>query len=203
MIRTNRSFPRAAAGLALALCAMLAALACLRTAEPVVYHSLEALPAQPAGPRPGPALEVLPVRLPESLRRPQLLESLGPGRFGLVSGHRWGNPLDQEVQRVLVADLAALLGGATVVPSPYGPRVGAAWRIEVQVQDWSVRPGEVLVLEATWMLARPDAERAERFRRTRIIQPLDGPGPDALAAAHGRAVAALAGELAEAVRSFP
>jgi len=186
MNRAAWTFRTAAAALALATVT-----ACLRPSPPVVLYTLEPLPPQVDADRPGPALEVLPVRLPEVLRRPQLLTAQGPGRFGLDDRHRWGNPLDQEVQRVLIADLSALLGGAPVVPSPYGARVGAAWRVDVQVQSWEERPGQGLVLVATWMLMRPGSERAERFQRTTLRVPLEGSGP----------VADLARELAEALRT--
>ena len=176
------------ARLLLAALALAAAPACLRTAPAVVLYTLEPLPATAADAQPapaaGPAVEVLPVRLPEVLRRPQLLEARGTGRFGLLENHRWGNPLDQEVQRVLVADLAALLGGAPVVPSPYGARVGAAWQVQVDVQSWAAEPGQGLVLEATWMLIRPETGQAAVFRRSTLREPLAGPGPDALSLIH-------------------
>jgi len=188
-----------------------AGLGCLRSSPPVVFHTLEPIPAaraDPAGSAPAGsalagsalagsalAVEVLPVRLPEVLRRPQLLEALGPGRLGLLESHRWGNPLDQDMQRVLVADLALLLGSDAVVPSPMGGRVAAAYRVEVEVQSCQARPGEGLVLRASWMLTRPGSERAVRVRRSVFREPLD-PGPDALAAAHSAVLAALARELA-------
>ena len=175
-----------------------AGLACLRSSPPVVFHTLEPIPAAAADPAPaGPALavEVLPVRLPELLRRPQLVEARGPGRLGLLEDHRWGNPLDQDMRRVLVADLALLLRSEAVVPSPYGDRVGAAYRVEVTVESCQAQPGAGLALRASWMLTRPGVERAVAWRRSEFRVPL-GPGPDALAAAHSAVLAALARELA-------
>ena len=175
-----------------------AGLACLRSSPPVVFHTLEPIPAAAADPAPaGPALavEVLPGRLPELLRRPQLVEARGPGRLGLLEDHRWGNPLDQDMRRVLVADLALLLRSEAVVPSPYGDRVGAAYRVEVTVESCQAQPGAGLALRASWMLTRPGVERAVAWRRSEFRVPL-GPGPDALAAAHSAALAELARELA-------
>jgi hypothetical protein len=89
-------------------------LACLHPSPAVVYHTLQPMPPLPPvaagsaaiGAAPVPALEVLPVRLPDLLRRPQMVLAEGGGdALGLSETHRWGNPLEQDMQRVLVADL--------------------------------------------------------------------------------------------------
>lgn len=175
---------------------------CLRPSPPVVFHLLHPLgPAEP-GHGAGLALEVLPVRLPGMLDRPQMLVARGSGALGLSETHRWGNPLDLDMQRVLVADLGLCLGGATVVASPYGPRAGAALRLEVSVARCDSGAGDGLTLEATWMVTRSGVERALLFRSSVLREPL-APGPDALEAAHSRILAALAREIAAELERLP
>jgi hypothetical protein len=199
-------------GLCLAVALSLGAgLACLHPSPAVVYHTLQPMPPPPPvaggsaaiGSAAVPALEVLPVRLPDLLRRPQMVLSEGGDALGLSETHRWGNPLEQDMQRVLVADLGLLRPGGPVVPSPDGARVAAALRLEVTVQSCVGRPGQGLVLQATWMVTRTGQDRALLFRRTELREPLDPPGPDGLAAAHSRILAALARQIATALAELP
>lgn len=182
----------------LLLCALQAA--CFGSSQPVVLHSLRPV-ASPAAPSAqAPALEVMPVRVPDLLQRPQLVFVQGPDRLGLSEVHQWGGALDKELQRVLVQDLAALLGDG-VVPYPEGPQVGAQLRLELSVQRLEGQLGGQLVLEATWSLLRGEAAPALARKRARLEEPVQGSDPDALVAAHSRAVAALAAEIAAAVRA--
>ena len=184
---------------ALLLCALQAA--CFGSSQPVVLHALRPV-ASPAALQasPGPALEVMPVRVPELLQRPQLVFVQGPDRLGLSEVHQWTGALDKELQRVLVQDLAALLGDG-VVPYPEGPQVGAQLRLELSVQRLEGQLGGQLVLEATWALLRGEGSPALARKRSRVEEPVQGAEADALVAAHSRAVAALAGEIAAAVRA--
>jgi len=179
-----------------------AALGCLRPSPPAAYYLLQPLrPEGPAPARSGLAVEVLPVRLPELLQRPQMVVPRD-GALELSETHRWGNPLDQDMQRVLVENLAALLGSDAVVPSPRGEQVAAAYRVEVEVRGFAARPGE-LSLEAVWVLTRPGAAQAVLVRRSVLRQALPDPGPDTLAAAYSRALAALSREIAQALLKRP
>jgi uncharacterized lipoprotein YmbA len=183
---------------------MAAGLGCLRPSPPVVYHTLQPLAQEaPPAPRSGLAVEVLPVRLPELLQRPQMVMAKGAGTLGLSETHHWGNPLDQDMQRVLVADLGLLLGSDEVVASPYGDRVAAAYRVELDVRSCEAGPGGELTLDAVWMVTRPGSSLAILLRRSVLREPLPDPGPDALAAAHSRILAALSREIATALLKRP
>jgi uncharacterized lipoprotein YmbA len=180
-----------------------AGLGCLKPSPPVVYHTLQPLRLAEAPARHSTlALEVLPVRLPELLRRPQMVVAQGRGDLGLSETQHWGNPLDLDMQRVLVADLTLLLGSDAVVASPDGPRVAARYRLEVQVQSCDGSAGDGLTLQAAWMVTRSGVDQAVLFRRTVLREPM-GPGPDALEAAHSRILAALAREIAVELERLP
>jgi hypothetical protein len=177
------------------------ALGCFHPSPPVTYYTLTPLPREaPAPPPSGIALEVMPVRLPELLQRPQMVVPQDSGALGLAETQRWGNPLDQDMRRLLVENLGMLLSSDAVVASPYGDRVAAAYRLEVEVRGCTVQPGSGLNFEAVWMVTRPGAAKALLVRRTELREALAGPGPDALAAAHSRALGALSREIAEAIR---
>ena len=183
--------------------ALSACLGCMRPSPAVVFHTLHPLRPQEGAPTPrsSMAVEVLALRLPEVLQRPQLVTAQGPDHLGLDETHRWGNPLGQEMQRVLVENLSQLLGSDAVVASPYGERVKAAYRVEVDVQRCDARPG-ALTLQATWMVSRPSGGQALLLRKTTLEEPLKGPDPDALVEAHSQVLAALSREIASGLKTL-
>jgi uncharacterized lipoprotein YmbA len=189
---------------ALSVLLLAAGLGCLKPspAPPVVYHTLAALVLQAPAPPSAIALEVLPVRLPDLLLRPQMVVARGSG-LGLLDGDRWASPLDQEMQRVLVADLALLLGSDAVLASPGGERLAAPYRLAVTVDGCDTRAGGGLTLQATWMVWATGAGPCLLLRRSTLREPLLGQGPEALAAAHSRVLAALGREIAAALRALP
>lgn len=173
---------------------------CLKRSEPVVFHTLRPLsPAREGAPVAAAALEVMPVRLSEALQRSHLVIARSEGTLEISEAHRWGNGLGPDVQRVLVENLGALLGGDAVVAHPFGERVKAGWRLEVDVQRLDGRPGGVLSLRATWMLTPAAGGAALLRRRSMLEEPVPDSGPEALVAAHDRVLDRLSREIAAGV----
>jgi uncharacterized lipoprotein YmbA len=179
-----------------------AAPGCFHSSPPVTYYTLQPLRQEPAAPT-RIALEVLPVRVPDLLLRPQMVLTRPSGAQELSETHRWGNPLDQDMRRVLVDDLGLLLGSDDVVESPLGARVAAAYRLEVEVRSLDARPGTGLTLEAVWMVTRPGAAQAVLVRRATLREALPDSGPEALAAACSRILADLAREISAQLVKLP
>jgi hypothetical protein len=191
---------RALAGLLL----LLAATGCFRRSDPVVLHVLRPLsPMREGSAAATPALEVMPVRLPEVLQRTQLVTEAGAGALSISERHRWANGLDKDVQRVLTENLSALLGSEAVVSFPDGARVKAAWRLELDVQRLDGRPGGMLFLRGSWMLVPAQGGPAILRRRVSLDEPVGGPGLEALAAAHDRVLDRLSREIAASAPSWP
>lgn len=167
--------------------------------EPEVLHILR--PLQTEGGKLSPnlsalALEVLPVHLPEALRRPQLLLETTPGNLRVLRSHRWAGGLDKDIQGVLVENLSRLSGSGSIVVFPYGERVRARYRLEVEVHYLAGKPGGTLALRATWMLCPPQGGQALLVRRSELERPVAGSDPEALVAAHDAIIADLSREIA-------
>lgn len=166
---------------------------------PVVYYTLAPIPAAAARAA-SPGVEVLPVRLPELLQRPQMLVPEGASGLALVEDRRWGNPLDKDLQRVLARNLGLLLGSDAVAASPGGERIGANYRVQVEVQRWDARGGQGLVLEATWMITGMGGGPALAYQRTRLVETLAGTAPESLAAAYSAQAGKLSQEIVDGLR---
>jgi uncharacterized lipoprotein YmbA len=176
--------------------AILGTQACRSPQVTFTYHQLHALAEAQSGARSTLALEVLPVRLPGLLRRPQLVL---PGAV-ISDTHRWGNGLEQDVQRILVENLSRLLGSDAVLAYPYGGHLPGAYRILVDVDQWGFELAGTVTFRATWILEKVGKEGAICIRKSRLQEPLKDSGPDSLVAAQDRLLLGLSRELAAEVK---
>jgi uncharacterized protein len=178
-------------------------LACRNPSPAVVFHTLTPLAPAAARAAQPPALEIMPVQLPELLQRSQLVLLDGVERHRLSTTHRWGNTLEKDLQRVLIADLGALLGSDGVVPYPQGDRLKARYRIALDVQQCDGAPGGTLRLKATWMVTATRDGRLLLLRRSSLEEPVRGGDIDDLVSAHSRVALALSQEIAAALKELP
>lgn len=138
-----------------------------------------------------------PVALPESLDRPQMVLRTGANQVAIAEFERWAGPLKNEIALAIAGGLKAQLGGASVFTYPQGTSADVAVSIDVQRFDSAL--GEAATVEVLWQV-RP-AKGAPRSGRSLVREAAGGAGYDALVAAHGRALAAVSGDLAAAIRA--
>ena len=102
---------------------------------------------------------------------------------------------------MIAANLAQALGDAYVSAYPHGTGSEADYRVVVDIQRFESAPGEAATVEALWVV-RPKAKGlAARSGRSLVREPAPGKDYDTLVAAHGRALARISREIAEAVRA--
>lgn len=167
---------------------------------PVHYYTLVA-PVSAAAGSSGPAasypFELLPVGIPAQVDQPQLvIRQGGQGALPLGS-ERWIAPLAQEVRGALSADLAQALHTQDVSGLPVGgkPRL----RIKVDLRRFDSSPGDYALVDAAWSLRLLPGD-ATLACTTQVREPVEA-GYDALVAGHQRALARLAGQIAQAAGS--
>lgn len=181
-----------------ALLALLAA--CGSSPAPRYYTLGSEAPAAAPGEASAASVWVAPVTLPEAVDRPQLVVRVAPNRVAILDQHRWAEPLGGAIARTIAADLAALLGGARVSADSQHAADGAEIRVLVDVQRFESVPGRKVTIEALWSVRR-SADAEPRRGRSLLSEAAAGPDYDALAAAHGRALAALSRDIAQAIRA--
>jgi uncharacterized lipoprotein YmbA len=183
MIRT-RHLLAAALALALAACA----------SPPARYYTLIA-PAQ-AGQSAQAApfqFELLPVGIPAQVDQPQLVIRQGGQGAVPLGGERWIAPLADEVRSALSAGLSQELHAqdATGLPGGGKPRL----RIKVDLRRFDSAPGEYALIDAAWSVRQLQGDAA--LACTSHVRETVGPGYDALVEGHQRALAELAGQIAQ------
>jgi uncharacterized lipoprotein YmbA len=177
-----------------------AASGCARSPN-VNFYTLSAMAPETASPAaPIRTVAVGPVTLPELVDRPQLVIKVAPDRVDIVETERWAEPLKSEIPRLLAENLARLLRPARVSTTDQSESRDAEYRVLVDIQRFETVPGEGVEIDALWSVRRSAVGATPRRGRSRVREPAAGSGYDALVAAHGRALAAISGDIARALR---
>jgi len=166
----------------------------------VTFYTLNALAPEATAPTAAPpAVAVGPVTLPELIDRPQLVIRVAANRVDMLETHRWAESLKSEIPRVLAENLARLLRPARVSAYQQSASKDAEYRVLVDIQRFETIPGEGVIIEALWSVRRAAVGATPRKGRSLVREPAGSTDYDALIAAHGRALAAISGDIAQAL----
>jgi uncharacterized protein len=184
-----------------ALCAA-AAFAAGCTSPSSHFYILSQIP--PPGPAASPsnlAVLVGPVSIPAVVDLPPIVVSTGPNQVTQDQFNRWASPLSNNIARVVVGDLVAILGTPRVSVLQDGLQGQYDYHVVIAVQSFESAPGDAATLDVLWTVRRTKDDKTETGR-TSVREPSPQKGYDALAAAHSRALARLSQDIADAIRAL-
>lgn len=164
------------------------------------YYALSAPPAHTA-PAEANTLSVHlgPISVPDGVDRPQIVLGRDANQVGIDDTHRWAEPLKDAIPRVLSDALAAELGTPRVLTSRQSASLDFDYRVAIDVQHFDSSAAQAHE-DVIWTIRSRGNEPA-RVGRTVVTEPATG-GFDTLAAAHSRALAAVAHDIAQAIRTM-
>lgn len=170
-------------------------------ATPTRYYTL--LPPPPAAPAAAAApfqIEVDAVDLPQQVDTQQLVLRTAQGELAPVDTRRWIAPLRDELRDALSAGLSQRLGAHDVhgLANAISAQGQPTWRIGVKVQRFESSLGGAARIDALWTLRRSD-DKAPRLTCASSVSESVGPGYEALAEGHQRAVGEIAARIAAAL----
>jgi uncharacterized protein len=166
------------------------------------FYTLNALPQDPAVAPSDVAVLVGPVTVADYLARPQMVRRSGPQELEFDEYHRWAEPLDRLLARVLTQDLAALLGSGYVMQFPWKGQRPFDHRVEVLLTRFEEDSQGRAVVELRWTLVHEDAPAEARTLLYRTESEAGArTQPAGLAAALDESFAAFARELADTIRN--
>ncbi len=190
---------------ALALLAPLALGAgCAAKSPPSRFYLLSTLEGAGPGPAAGPAagfpglLGVGPVEIPGYVDRPEITLRSSPHAIELAEFDRWAEPLRESVSRVLVENLATLLGGERVVAFPGGgARVDT--QLALRITRFDVRTAGDCEIAVRWTLSAAGGRDVLASGSARYREPPAAASYAEAVAALSRALERLSRDLAAAV----
>lgn len=164
------------------------------------YYALTAPPAHTSAAQSNTlSVHLGPVSVPDGVDRPQVVLHRAGNEVAIDDTHRWAEPLKDAIPRVLSDALAAELGTPRVLTSRQSASLDFDYRVAIDVQHFDSSAGEAHE-DVIWTIRTRGNEPA-RVGRTVVTEPAAG-GFDSLAAAHSRALAAVAHDIAQAIRGL-
>jgi uncharacterized protein len=150
------------------------------------------------------SIGVGPIIVPAYLDRRQIVTRTGTDQVELSAFHRWAEPLEDGMARILADEIAARVPTERVVTFPW--RGVAARAIQYQVVITVVRfdgqQGGDVTLDTRWRILDFHGEE-QVFRRSTVIDTVKGPGHEPIVAAMTRALVSLGREIALEIRALP
>ena len=173
-----------------------------RSPSPSLWR-LEPVAAMPAAWEADAAsVYVGPVEVPRYVDRSEIMQRTGPSRLEPEALHRWAEPLDDAILRLIGEELARRLASSRVVTYPEQPRMAVDYQVSVRLARLDGRMGETVDLVARWSLADADSGEVVAFAREDISEPA-GDTMEAFVGAHAAALSELAARIAAAIRAMP
>ena len=174
----------------------------LKPAESTARHFvLTPLPAQETQARATLGVGLGQVKVPPYLFDTSLAVRKGTNEISYLTSALWAERLDNGLQRVLAANLMALLPAAQVRLSAWRSEEVSA-EVYVSIQQFDVDTGGHAVLVAWWRVLSPGGEKTLRTGETRLAR--SGPPPDADPSGAVAALSQLVGDfsrqLAEVIK---
>lgn len=124
---------------------------CVGRSQVSDYHLLTARADASAAAPLNASIGVGPVRIAQFLDRTQIVTHAGGSALQFRDGERWGEPLEQGVQRVLAQNLAALTGAETR-NFPWRQNVTPDYAVRVEIVDLDKLADGSYLLEAGWVV---------------------------------------------------
>ena len=138
------------------------------------------------------------VTLPPVLKRPQIVliydHKVDPLEF-----HRWSEPLDTAMLRILSNELRSRLNLSSVLPYPWPSAFKPQQTLTINVAHFNGLPDQSVELSGVWLLSQEGAGQTIRTERFHIVEKVEGSDYYALVRAHSVALKQLAGQLAAAL----
>ena len=141
-----------------------------------------------------------PVDLPAYLLRPQIVTRLDAHRIRVDDFHRWAEPLNEAVVKILSEDLARSCGAFPVVTFPWSRALDVDIQVSIQVLRFDAGTDGTVHLQARWRLVDPNGPDRILERRSSVIH-RTGAGYEQTARAMSAALGDLACEIGKAIRS--
>ncbi len=178
---------------------------CARS-QPIAWYQLDAAASQKtAGAMAAHRMSIGlgPLVLPEVVNRQQIVTRSGTSRLELADRHRWAEPLQDNIARVIRENLAVLLGTEQVIAYPWSRDTGVDYQIAIEIVRFE---GEGLAqarLEALWSVLNREGKAVVPQRRSRLEVPAATADHEGLVVALNKALYRLSLEMAAELARMP
>lgn len=161
------------------------------------YYMLSAETAATLG-NTGPSLGIGPVTVPEYLQRREMVLNRNSNQLELADYHRWAEPLDAGILRVMALNLAIELDTQQVQAYPWRRDYHPDYSVTISVVQFAMQGGKA-ELVAEWTLQAPAANTTISRKISQLSTTADNSEPSSVAAAYSDLLKQLAQQIASAI----
>lgn len=167
------------------------------SSPPVKYYGLQATESVYAvDPDNAPILAIGPLRVPDYLKRTQMV-SRGRGTERIVDDfNRWAEPLDSAMHATIASNVDSLLDSVIVVAFPFSPVIEYKYRMVGRVDRFDTDANGLAVLDVQWSLGDSNGNFLGDARRSRYTVQAASHEPAARAQAMSEALAQFSQDIA-------
>jgi uncharacterized lipoprotein YmbA len=144
-------------------------------------------------------LGIVPVKIPEYLKKSQIVTRTGSSEITLAEFDRWAGSLDEDIGRVVAENLSLLLKTDKVLNFPWRRNVELDYTIELQVSRLEGALGGNVEFIVRWAIFDAGNNNVVNVTTSRITQAVQGDSYSDLVAAQSQALVVLCQELAAAI----
>lgn len=145
-------------------------------------------------------LGVGPVKLPQLLKRPQIVTRINQNELKIVEEHQWAGSLKEDITQALTDNLSSLLGTEQIQKFPWKRAFKPTYQVRVNIERLDGEPGEKVLLQARWWLRTPTSGTDLLARKSSFEAQTKGNDYNAYVAALSDAVYQLSIEIAQTAR---
>ena len=143
------------------------ALAGCGTDKPTRLYKLSPVAENAEGTSPrGVAIGVGPITLPKYLDRPQIVTGVTSNQMSQGNFDQWGGELNDNMTRVLAANLSNLLGTDRVSLYPWKDQAPIEYQVTLDVTQFEQEASGKTVLSAFWSVVNPNTGKVLTMRRS-------------------------------------
>lgn len=161
-------------------------------------------PARPDHTAPAVIVSLGPLSIPDYLDRPQVVTRSGQNELSVDDFHRWAGSLENDMSRVLIEDLSALLSPDRyqviywIQSAPSHAATG--YRVTVDIIRFDGTRGDSVSMKAHWTIFRKDRDAV--VMQAAVTERINGNDYPALVEAMSRAVESLSRNIADTIMSL-
>jgi uncharacterized lipoprotein YmbA len=144
--------------------------------KPTRLYVLNALPEAPGTASPqGLAVGIGPITLPKYIDRPEIVARINGNSLVQAEFDQWGGGLDDDITRVLAANLSSLLESDRVSLYPWKDEAPIEYQVTVDVIRFEQDADGSAVLSAFWSIVDPSDGSVLLMRRSSYREAGDRP----------------------------
>ncbi|MCP3942539.1 MAG: membrane integrity-associated transporter subunit PqiC [Desulfobacteraceae bacterium] len=119
-------------------------------------------------------LGVGPIKIPEFLKRPQIVMRQSENVLVINEFHRWADSLEAQTTGVLVENLSTLLNTSSVSAYPWERPFVPKYQLYIDFRRFEGKIVGLVVLEAVWWVVETKDNKLLLTRRSSLMIPMDG-----------------------------